>query len=438
MSEGEHTIISKIPRERLNQIAGRKLAALAIPVRLAQDRETLEGELIFSGKIAHPATGQPIPRARFAVEGHDLLRFLEPPLAGLAPVSFYDCERASALEQRVAQALQERLALLRQQGAALRKLGLEVTADPDRLAARAVVKTPTHAFELLGGQEGIRVSRVAPVGGKPFEVGGSFPPVDPAQHGGRGDLEFWLASRIPELEASSRERAQAAPAPRSPQEESVSATPPPRNALTLGQIVEAFGESSVLAPSAPVEIFQEFHYSGTRYRFVAVREVGMTFKGRLIGPSGDVWSEKFELSRFPGTAQVVAQALGAQAEEPAATAQLAPPMPGPVPQHLLPHAGEIWMMNVVLEGTQADEVRYVGTDIDGRPYGAARVLKKKDFEAVFTRTGIGWRLLVVVDQVQGDQVLYRQLDAQRQPVGAPRRMATAVLVANFAPEATAF
>jgi hypothetical protein len=83
-------------------------------------------------------------------------------------------------------------------------------------------------------------------------------------------------------------------------------------------------------------------------------------------------------------------------------------------------------------------VRYVGTDIDGRPYGAARVLKKKDFEAVFTRTGIGWRLLVVVDQVQGDQVLYRQLDAQRQPVGAPRRMATAVLVANFAPEATAF
>jgi hypothetical protein len=80
----------------------------------------------------------------------------------------------------------------------------------------------------------------------------------------------------------------------------------------------------------------------------------------------------------------------------------------------------------------------VGTDIDGRPYGAARVLKRTDFEAVFSRVGMGWRLLVIIDQVQGDHVLYRQLDPQRQPMGAPRRMATAVLVANFVPEASAF
>jgi hypothetical protein len=104
----------------------------------------------------------------------------------------------------------------------------------------------------------------------------------------------------------------------------------------------------------------------------------------------------------------------------------------------MPHAGEIWMMNVVLEGTQGEEIRYVGTDIDGRPYGAARVLKRTDFEAVFSRVGMGWRLLVIIDQVQGDHVLYRQLDPQRQPMGAPRRMATAVLVANFVPEASAF
>ena len=41
MSEGEHTIIGKIPRERLNQIASRKLSAMGVPVRLAADRETL-------------------------------------------------------------------------------------------------------------------------------------------------------------------------------------------------------------------------------------------------------------------------------------------------------------------------------------------------------------------------------------------------------------
>ena len=61
MAEGEHTVISKIPRERINQIAARKLASLSVPVRLGADRETLEGELAFSGKLVHPATGHHDP-----------------------------------------------------------------------------------------------------------------------------------------------------------------------------------------------------------------------------------------------------------------------------------------------------------------------------------------------------------------------------------------
>ena len=48
-------------------------------------------------------------------------------------------------------------------------------------------------------------------------------------------------------------------------------------------------------------------------------------------------------------------------------------------------------MNVVVEEAGDEEVRYVGTDIDGRPYGAARVLKRPDFEAVFARERGGWR-----------------------------------------------
>ncbi len=94
-------------------------------------------------------------------------------------------------------------------------------------------------------------------------------------------------------------------------------------------------------------------------------------------------------------------------------------------------------MNVVVESQEGEHVRYVGTDVDGRPYGAARVLRRADYEAVFARHGGGWRLLVLIDQVQGDGVLYRQLDPQRQPLGAARRMATAVLVANFVPEVAA-
>ncbi len=440
MAEGEHTVITKIPRERLNQIAGRRLASLALPVRLAADRETLEGELLFSMRVAHPATGQPLLRARFAVEGHDRLRFLEPPLSALPPVPFYDCERSSALEQRVGEALAARVALLTAQAARLRALRLDVTADPERLAARAVVKTPTHAFELLGGEEGIRVARVAPVGGRPFEIPPGFPPLRIEDHGSASDLEFHLARMVPELEEAARPGATPAARPAAAGAGPLEATPPPRNALTVGQVARAFGEACVLSPGAPVEVVQEYQFGGTHYRFAAVREVGTLFKGRLIGPAGEVWSDKFDLAHFPGTAQVVAAALGAAPEEasPVPGAPLAPAGGDPVPQHLLPHAGEVWAMKVVVESRGPDEVRYVGTDIDGRPYGAARVLKRADFEAVFTRAGTGWQLLLIVDQVQGDQVLYRQLDAQRQPLGAPRRMATAVLAANFVPEAAAY
>jgi hypothetical protein len=96
------------------------------------------------------------------------------------------------------------------------------------------------------------------------------------------------------------------------------------------------------------------------------------------------------------------------------------------------------VMNVVIEGTAADEIRYVGTDIDGRPYGAARVLKRAEFEAVFAQERGGWRLLVQIEQVQDGHVIYRQLDRARQAIGAPRKMAAAILVANFVPEAAAY
>ena len=45
---------------------------------------------------------------------------------------------------------------------------------------------------------------------------------------------------------------------------------------------------------------------------------------------------------------------------------------------------------------------------------------------------------MLVDQVQEGSVIYRQLDRNRQPIGAPRKMAAAILVANFVPEAAAY
>jgi hypothetical protein len=314
-------------------------------------------------------------------------------------------------------------------------LRVEPTFDAERLLVRAVVKTTGHAFEILGGPAGVRVSRVAPVGGKPFEVPASIAPLRLEEHASLTDLELRLDGMVHDMRAAAQTAARPAPA-KGPAH--VEVTAPPRNAVTVGQIAQAFGADAVLAPNAPLEVFQEFQFASTHYRFVATREMGLLFRGRLIGPSGDVWSDKFDLARFPGTAKLVAAALGARAEEAPSPAAAAPEPPEqPVPQHLLPHPGEVWVMNVVVEHA-GDEVRYVGTDIDGRPYGAARVLKRADFEAVFLQERNGWRLLILVDQVQDGSVVYRQLDPHRQPMGGPRKMPVSVLVANFVPEAAAF
>ena len=436
MSEGEHTIITKIPRERLNQIASRKLAALSIPVRLGADRETLEGEIAFAN-LRHPSTDQPVPRGRFAISGHDHLRFLDPPLAALGLVPFYDLSRTVALEQRVAALLRDRMAALQVVVDRLSALQLEVTVDPARLVARAVVRTPGHAFELLGGPEGGRVARVAPVGSTPFEVAPNFPQL-------RLDAVHTLASLEAQLEAS-LPAMQLAQAPQRPAgavgaaaSTSVEAMPAPRTAVTLAGLAGVFGGDVALAPSSDIELIQEFRHAGTRYRFVATREVGTTFKGRLIGPGGDVWSERFELAGFPGIPRTVAAALGAaEAADALGEVTGAQAAGGQAPAHLAPRAGEVWVMKVVVEQSSGDEVRYVGTDIDGHPYGAARVLKRAEFEAVFTQESGGWRLLVQIEQVQGDQVVYRQLDRQRQPIGSPRRLPAGILAANFVPESAA-
>jgi hypothetical protein len=277
----------------------------------------------------------------------------------------------------------------------------------------------------------------------PFEVSPEFPPLDLSAHGDASDLELFLAAAVPRMQAAPRPP----PTPTPAASGAVTATPPPRNALTLSALARVFGDEAILAPNAMVELIQEFQHGGTRYRFVAAREMGTRFKGRLIGPSGDVWSDRFELADFPGTRRVVALALGAgEPEDPVGVAGATAPgdaaAPGgadaDVPGHLQPHPGEVWVMNVVVEEAGSDEVRYVGTDIDGRPYGAARVLKRSDFEAVFSQDRGGWRLLIVVDQVQEGHVIYRQLDRHRQPMGAPRKMAAAILVANFVPEAAAY
>lgn len=349
MPASRRPIVTEVPRARLNQVAAAKLASLSVVVNLADDGETLQGELpLGGGKVRHPSTGARVTRVSFRVCGHDHLQLGDGPFSGLPPIRFYDLDRLDALEDRISEAVR-------------------------------------------GMQAGARPSPVA-----------------------RADRP----------------------------QSCLCAVPAPSDALSPLVLAKKFA-GATFSPGADVEVQQEFELKGARFRFTASHEQGDIFKGRLVGPTGEKWGERFDVNRFPGVRELVAMVLGVDDESPApvaaggathahATEQSA------VPEHLIPHVGEVWVMNVLVEQATPSEVRYTCVNIDGNPYGAARVLKAADFESVFTQEKGGWRLPILIENVSGSEVVYRQLDRQRQPRGAQKKLATSILVNNFVPEAAAY
>jgi hypothetical protein len=275
-------------------------------------------------------------------------------------------------------------------------------------------------------------------GGLPLEVPREAMPLELAEYAAAVDLELSLTHALPQLEAAARgARAAAARAVSAPP--AFAAVPPGPGALVLAALAEHFGPAAQLVPGPRVEVVQEFSVGGARYRFSAVHEGGTTFRGRLLGPTGEKWNERFDLTRFPGIPRVVRAVLGVPEEAPQAPAA---PAPAPVAAqaaaswHGAPRPGEVWMMGVVLEADDGREVRYVCTDVDGQPYGATRLLPREDFLRLFSQQGGGWRLLIHVDAVSDTHVTYRQLDAQRRPLTTVKQLALDVLTGAFVPEGT--
>jgi hypothetical protein len=132
------------------------------------------------------------------------------------------------------------------------------------------------------------------------------------------------------------------------------------------------------------------------------------------------------------------------APTPQAAPQAAPqpaPEPAPAPAfgvgggEQLPVAGEVWVMNVVVEKDDGSEVRYCAVNAEGQPYGAARILAKSEFDGVFAAHRGGHRLLVRVMGASPAQVVYVQLDPKYQPNGDTRSIAPSIFLSNFLPEA---
>ncbi|MFZ5470006.1 MAG: hypothetical protein ACOZIN_11275 [Myxococcota bacterium] len=426
-------VLSPVGPERLTQIARRKLAELNVAAELAQDGQTLEGELPFpEGTVLYPGRNLPMDFARFRVEGYNGLRFLDPPLSALPPIQFFNAESTTQLEERVAQMLRNRLEALAPVAEAMRGWGLDPALEPSALVMRAVLQTERVAYELLGLPGQIRVSRVLPKGGTPEVVGQSLALLDPKQLPTREALEqhltAWRESRHGSPPAS--------PKPSGTPAIELTAVPPAAEALTLGALVQKFGDAA-LSPATQIELIQQFEVRGERYQFLAVQEVGTVFAARLLGPLGDEWEGSFDLQQFSGIQPLLTSVFTRKHGQQVAVQPHGAPAPKEVDASSglpRPAVGQFWVMSVVVEQEVGDEVRYVGLNAHGQPYGAARILKKEFFESTFFLSRGSWKLMIRIERVEGNEVYYVQVDSQRQPRGQWRKVDLAALVSSFLPE----
>lgn len=435
--------MATISQDRLNQIALRRLTNISVAAGPGTDG-VLVGHLTFLG-LKNPVTGAPITQARFAVVSHDQVRFLDAPLAVLAPMAFYDVPSVSQLEERVHGALEARMAAVREVAAGLKKLRIATALDGDRLAATATIAASSAQFLLVAGPDGVRVAAVKTGSAQPIEIAPTGPPLDLSQHGASIDLELELAQLLPQLVRQAATTSAAAAAPSSPgaAPSSPAGSPSPSSASSplevvaiagppaLAFLLEKFGPQAVTSS----EIALDCKDDAGLYRLMATHKEAGVFRVRIFRHADaqrPIWDDAVDFARGPRALDIMATVLGKQVTAPAAAPETN------VPAHLAPHAGEVWIMLVLVEREDEEETRYVTTDSDGRPYGAARILKRAVFRSVFTEHSGSWRLCIQIEEVRGSQVLYRQLDGARQPGAESRTMAMAHLIASFVPEASQY
>lgn len=422
---------SKISRERLNQIALRKLNTFGLSPGLDASHQILVGEWPFhSGQLVAPGTQVRLASGRFQVEGHDHVRFLTAPLAALGPLAFYDAQSAEDFERRIVRALSVRMHFLQSLGGQLGQWKLPLRLDGNALVLRGEVETTEHVFTLEADPNGIRVVSLRSVltRGPPTPVSLVLKLED---HPTRSDLELYLSSAA----QSGELRAPAAPAQPST---ALQGVPPTAGALTA-TLLQRFGPDVTLAvQNGRLEVSQELRLGSETYRFQAIHMSGPTFQAQLVCGGVQRWSDRFDLARFPGVVELVRIFLGlpkpssAQVQPP----REAGPTTGPA-GFIAPCAGEFWVMSVLVERETEGEIRYTCADLDGRPYGATRILGAEDFRATFSPHGAGWRLRIEISRLEGDTVVYRQLNAAGQK-GPEKQLSLPTLMTVFLPEAQAY
>ena len=432
------TNYNQIPQNRMNEIARRKLLALGVQTRLAADRETLQGEITIPPQAAlkNQLTSSPILKIEFEVHGYDHLIVLTPAaLSGMAPIKFYDHERLQTLLTQFGVLLDQRVSALQRFSSRLRQLGIENIIDRDNARVVAQLQLPNIGKVVLHANE----RGMAAVELHPLHASGQAQPLaiplnlEELTH--KMDIELFLGHQI---ESSGKQKAAASPLPGVPA--AVSAVMGPSmdfssEGVTLGLLVSALGKDGLLNPGFSVAL--SVPTQGAPVQILAQHEQGDLFSASVSGSEGLMWSGHFQLSTFPGVAGFLSRTLPslvlpAQPGSPGSLGNAPSGHPPVGTPYQLPAVGQIWTMNLLVEEETEQEIRYVPMDIDGRPFGAPRVLPRDTFLGTFSKVGGGsYRLLIEVMSVEPDKVGYYRLNAARQHLGAPILSRLPPFLTNF-------
>lgn len=277
-----------------------RLQELGFNVVGGDDSAEITAELLLP--LVNPLTRRFIDAVAFAAlpDGR-LVTVFPPELIGLAPLSLTGVERLADFEAQLHLAWDDAVLQLQRRSAELQALGVEPQVEPNTLTLTATVATPSLRLRI--GADKLGQFRV--VEARRGEDAVPLP-ADP-----RFELsEFREGQALAAyLEAMLTEGA-------GPQTRAPAAAPAPAiRALTLGELLAAFGDDAMVPQKTAVEVVIDLRVEGQKYRFAASRVAGETFRGLLAGPRGKVWADRFELSEFPGVTALVASELGVPQEK---------------------------------------------------------------------------------------------------------------------------
>jgi len=241
------------------------------------------------GGLVNPLTRQPVPAVTLALAETLLIPVDPPELVGLPPLAVDASTEAPELEARLLAGFEEHVAGLQPMASRLAALGMHPCVDPGSLEVRADAQVGGLRVLLGADKQGkVRILAVHRAGallrsdvGAPFAL---------SQFSDAASLQAHLLAVVGDAAA-------------------------PRSGIGYGELAERFGPGAHVPPTSALELVSDFTVRGERYRFVAARVRGRTFRGLLAGPDGKKWAEHFQLEDFPGVADVVSRALGVAAGE---------------------------------------------------------------------------------------------------------------------------